>query len=159
MKSLYYFVIAAMVVVLDQMTKYWALHAFLPNTFSSMTDFLNVGLWFNTGAAFSFLNEAGGWQRWFLIGLAILISLFLIGAIWRLKDNEKQQGIGFALILGGAIGNVWDRITLGVVVDFLDFHWENMHWPAFNVADSAICIGTFLLVIAFLSKSEGIMRV
>ncbi|AFJ01642.1 Lipoprotein signal peptidase [Methylophaga frappieri] len=108
--------------------------------------FFNLTLAHNTGAAFSFLAGAGGWQRWFFVVLAVLVSLVL--AVWmrRLSSADKVEAISLALIIGGAIGNVMDRLVYGYVVDFLDVYVGTYHWPAFNIADSAICIGAILLI-------------
>ena len=109
--------------------------------------FFNQTLAYNTGAAFSFLAEAGGWQRWFFVLLAIMISAGLIIWMRRLVHNAKREAIALALIIGGAIGNVIDRLIYGYVIDFLDFYYGSYHWPAFNIADSAIFVGAVLLVL------------
>ncbi len=101
----------------------------------------------NTGAAFSFLSEAGGWQRWFFAGLAFAISCVI--AIWlaRLKQHETLLAVALALVLGGAIGNLIDRLAYGYVIDFLDVYYQTWHWPAFNIADSAITLGVILMLL------------
>ncbi len=101
----------------------------------------------NTGAAFSFLSEAGGWQRWFFAAMALIISIVLIVWLYRLKKHEHLLAIALALVLGGAIGNLIDRVTYGYVIDFLDVYYKTAHWPAFNIADSAICLGVFLMLL------------
>jgi signal peptidase II len=100
----------------------------------------------NTGAAFSFLSEAGGWQRWFFAGLAIAISIVI--AVWlsRLEKHETLLAAALSLILGGAVGNLIDRLAYGYVIDFLDVYHETWHWPAFNIADSAITLGVALML-------------
>jgi signal peptidase II len=100
----------------------------------------------NTGAAFSFLSEAGGWQRWFFAGLAMVISVVI--AVWmtRLTKQESLLAVALALVLGGAIGNLIDRLAYGYVIDFLDVYYGTWHWPAFNVADSAITLGVMLML-------------
>ena len=100
----------------------------------------------NTGAAFSFLSEAGGWQRWFFAALALVISGVI--AVWlaRLKHDETLLAVALSLVLGGAIGNLIDRLVYGYVIDFLDVYYQTWHWPAFNVADSAITIGVILML-------------
>jgi signal peptidase II len=103
-------------------------------------------LTYNTGAAFSILSEASGWQRWFLSGIAAGASILIIYLLIKYTAN-KLFCLALSLILGGALGNLWDRITLGHVVDFLDFYIGSYHWPAFNIADSAIFIGAALLII------------
>lgn len=100
----------------------------------------------NTGAAFSFLSDAGGWQRWFFAGLALVMSGFITLWIKRLNQNETQLGIALSLVLGGAIGNLIDRVYYGYVIDFLDVYYDTLHWPAFNIADTAICIGVALML-------------
>jgi len=101
----------------------------------------------NTGAAFSFLSQAGGWQRWLFAGLALVMS----GMMWiwlaRLKEHETLLAMALALVLGGAIGNLIDRVAYGYVIDFLDVYYQDWHWPAFNIADSAICIGVGLMLL------------
>jgi signal peptidase II len=100
----------------------------------------------NTGAAFSFLSEAGGWQRWFFAGLALVISMVI--AIWisRLQKHETLLAVALSLILGGAVGNLIDRLAYGYVIDFLDVYYGTWHWPAFNIADSAITLGVVLML-------------
>ena len=110
-----------------------------------MTSFFNLVLVFNAGAAFSFLANAGGWQKWFFVVLASGISLWLV-AMLRQHAGERLMALALSLILGGAIGNVIDRLRFDAVVDFLDFHLAGAHWPAFNVADSAITVGVVLML-------------
>lgn len=109
--------------------------------------FFNLTLAHNSGAAFSFLAGAGGWQRWFFVVLAAVISVVLIIWMRRLAPTAKLEAISLALIIGGAIGNVIDRLVYGYVIDFLDVYAGSYHWPAFNIADSAICVGAVLLII------------
>ncbi len=122
--------------------------------------YFNLTYVHNTGAAFSFLSEAGGWQRWFFAGLAILISAVI--AVWlaRLKQHETLLAIALSLVLGGAIGNLIDRLAYGYVIDFLDVYYGNWHWPAFNIADSAITLGVMLMLAESfgLGKSEDVSR-
>ncbi len=101
----------------------------------------------NTGAAFSFLSEAGGWQRWFFAGLALIMSVVI--AVWlsRLKQHETLLAVALSLVLGGAVGNLIDRLAYGYVIDFLDVYVDNLHWPAFNIADSAITLGVILMLL------------
>ena len=140
-----WFVISALVIVLDQLTKYWVSQSLAPGASVPVTPFFNLLLTYNTGAAFSFLSQASGWQRGFFIVIAALASLFIIYFIRR-YHRESRFSFGLSLILGGALGNLWDRIVLGHVVDFLDFYIQAHHWPAFNVADSAITCGAALLI-------------
>jgi signal peptidase II len=139
--------LAAAVVALDQLTKWLILSHYPLYGSTPVTSFFNIVRAHNTGAAFSFLSDAGGWQRWFFIGIGLAASAFII---WMLRSHAQHKLFAFALslILGGAIGNVVDRFHPGYVVDFLDFHWPLLnplfhqgHFPAFNVADAAITIG------------------
>ncbi len=109
--------------------------------------FVNLTLIYNTGAAFSFLSEAGGWQRWFFSILAIGVSLLIIVWLKRLPKDQRWVAAGLALILGGALGNQFDRLLLGHVIDFIDVYYATYHWPTFNIADSAITIGASILVV------------
>ncbi len=140
-----WFVISALVIVLDQLTKYWVSQLLAPGESVPVMPFFNLVLTYNTGAAFSFLSRASGWQRGFFILIAALASLLIIYLIRRYQ-LQKRFSFGLSLILGGALGNLWDRIVLGHVVDFLDFYVQAHHWPAFNVADSAITCGAALLI-------------
>lgn len=152
--ALPWFGLAAVVVVLDQLTKWWALAGLVPHQPVEILPFFNLTLVFNRGAAFSFLAGAGGWQKWFFIGLALVISVAL--AVWLVRSAWRQRWLAgaLALVLGGAIGNVIDRVRFGVVVDFLDFHAAGWHWPAFNVADSAITVGAVLLLLISLRDTR-----
>lgn len=137
--------LSAAVVVLDQLTKYAISASLGPRDVVEVTSFFNLVLAHNRGAAFSFLAGASGWQREFFVALALLASVWIV---WLLRRYPRQTLFctALALVLGGAIGNVIDRIVLGAVVDFLDFHAFGYHWPAFNVADSAITCGAALLI-------------
>lgn len=148
-----WFGLAAVVIGLDQATKLWVLAAFHLHETLTVTSFFNLVLVFNRGAAFSFLSDAGGWQKWFFIILALAISGWLAAMI-RQHAAERLQPLAFALVLGGALGNVIDRVRFGAVVDFLDFHVAGWHWPAFNVADSAITVGVALLLWQQLTHKE-----
>jgi signal peptidase II len=139
--------IAAIVVVLDQITKIAITKSFAFGESLPLTSFFNLVLTYNKGAAFSFLAAESGWQRYFFTGIAVAASAFII---YLLKRNPAQRIFcwALALILGGAIGNLIDRILYGHVIDFLDFHVNNLHhWPAFNVADSAICVGAVMFIL------------
>jgi signal peptidase II len=151
-----YLTISAIIIGLDQVTK-WLMVSWLAlyETVAIMPYF-NLTMAHNHGAAFSFLAQAGGWQRWFFIVLALVISTVLVVWLAKLKPEAKLEAISLSLILGGAIGNVIDRIYYGYVIDFLDIYIGTSHWPAFNVADSAICIGAVLLIIdSFKSEPES----
>jgi signal peptidase II len=138
--------IAAIVVLFDQITKITISQMLSYGQSKPITSFFNLVLAYNKGAAFSFLSNQGGWQRYFFTGIAIAASLLIV---YLLKRHAGQRLFcwALALILGGAVGNLIDRVMYGHVVDFLDFYIHNWHWPAFNVADSAICIGAVLFVV------------
>lgn len=136
---------AGIVVALDQATKAWILSLFQPGESLPVTFFFNLTLWFNTGASFSLLADAGGWQRWFFTALALLVAGWLI-VMLRTYARQPLMAISLSLILGGAVGNVIDRIRIGAVTDFLHFHWNEHYFPAFNVADSCITIGVILMI-------------
>jgi signal peptidase II len=146
--------ISFFIIVTDQLTKTWATDNLPFAQPVALTPFLNFTLLHNTGAAFSFLADAGGWQRWFFMGLATIISIGLFIWILRLSAKQRWLGIALALILGGAIGNLIDRTIYGYVIDFIDFYYQQWHWPAFNIADSAISIGVFMLLIDALFPVE-----
>jgi signal peptidase II len=138
--------LAALVLILDQASKQWILGSFRLLETVAVTPFFNLLLVFNSGAAFSFLAGSGGWQKWFFIVLATAISVWLLHMLRR-HSAESLLPTALALILGGAQGNVIDRLRFDAVVDFLDFHVAGYHWPAFNVADSAITVGVALLLL------------
>lgn len=140
-----WYALALLLVVLDQLSKYWVSASFDYGEARQVTGFFNLVLTHNKGAAFSFLASAAGWQRGFFIVIA-LIAIVVITVLLARHAGDKLFCLALALILGGAIGNVLDRIVLGHVVDFLDFHLAGWHWPAFNLADSAITVGAVLLV-------------
>jgi len=138
--------IAAIVIVLDQFTKTLILGDFALGEARRVTGFFNVVRVHNTGAAFSFLAGASGWQRWFFVGLGVVAAVFIV---WMLRSHGTQKVFGWALalILGGALGNVIDRLLHGHVVDFIQVHWGGWYFPSFNVADSAITVGAALLIL------------
>jgi len=137
--------ISVAVIVLDQVTKAAILATFRPGEEVPFTSFFSLVLAFNTGAAFSFLADAAGWQRWLFTAIAIAACALML---WLLKrGGSRLYCAGLALIIGGALGNLYDRLVLGHVVDFLLFHWRGWHYPAFNVADSAITCGAAALII------------
>lgn len=135
------------VIVIDQITKALVLAKLAPYESVPVLPFLNWTLVFNTGAAFSFLSEAGGWQRWAFTVLALGVSVMLVFWLRRTPRDQAWVAMPYALILAGAVGNVIDRIRFGHVVDFVDVHWQGWHFPAFNVADSAISIGAAILIL------------
>jgi signal peptidase II len=138
--------ISAVVVVLDLYTKHLIEAAFQFGEQLKITSFFDLVRYHNQGAAFGFLNDAGGWQKWFFTAISVVAAVVIT---YLIKKNPSQKlfCFGLALVLGGAIGNLYDRITLGYVVDFLNVHYQNYYWPAFNVADSAISVGVALLLL------------
>ena len=138
--------IAAIVILLDQITKTLIVHAFALNNNHTVNAMLNIVRVHNSGAAFSFLAGASGWQRWFFVGLGVAAALFIV---WMLRNHAGQRLFGWALalILGGAVGNVIDRLIHGHVVDFIQVHYGRSYFPSFNVADSAITVGAVLLIL------------
>jgi signal peptidase II len=147
---------SVLIVVLDLWTKNIATESLTLYRPVELTSWLNMTLAHNYGAAFSFLSDAGGWQRWLFTGLASVVTVVLIVWLLRLPAREKLTGGALGLIIGGAVGNLIDRINNGYVVDFIDVYYKDWHWPAFNLADSAITGGVILLVIdgLFLSMSR-----
>ncbi len=146
--------LSALVILLDQLSKLWISSHFIYGEGRDITRFFNLVLAHNQGAAFSFLNNAGGWQRWMFSVIAVVASVWII---WLLRKHIEQKlfCFGLAMILGGALGNLIDRVSYGYVVDFLDFYWNAYHFPAFNLADSAITCGAALLLWdSFVDKPE-----
>lgn len=147
--------ISVVVIALDQVTKVIAVGALALHESVPLLPFFNFTMAHNPGAAFSFLSDAGGWQRWFFTGIALVVSAAIVVWIARLPTTDRWMAIALTLILGGALGNVWDRITLGYVIDFLDIYVGDWHWPAFNMADSAITVGAVMLGIDALCFSKN----
>jgi signal peptidase II len=147
--------LSGLVVLLDQVSKFWIMASFEEYEVLTVWPVFNLTLVYNTGAAFSFLSDAGGWQRWFFVTVAAVISVLM--AIWlrQLPEDERLTAYGLALIIGGAVGNLIDRIWLGKVVDFLQWHWQEWYWPSFNLADSAITLGVVLLLFDGLFLRNG----
>jgi signal peptidase II len=139
--------LSALVITLDLLTKSVASHYLVLHQPLPVFPGFNWTLMHNTGAAFSFLSDASGWQRWFFSIIAIVVSVGITVWLKRLQPNQVWLAVSLALILGGALGNVWDRLTLGYVVDFIQVYYDKWAWPAFNVADSAITVGAVILVI------------
>jgi signal peptidase II len=138
--------ISAIVIALDLYSKHLIQAAFVYGEQLKITSFFDLVHYHNEGSAFGFLNDAGGWQKWFFTAISI-VAVVVITYLIKKNTTQKLFCFGLALVLGGAIGNLYDRITLGYVVDFLNFHINNHYWPAFNVADSAICVGVGLLLL------------
>ncbi len=140
-----YLVLAFVIVLFDQLSKHWINIWMSPGESIPITPFFNLVYVFNPGAAFSFLSDASGWQRFFFTGVALAVSSWIVYLLWK-HPGRLRFNVALGLILGGAIGNVIDRVTIGAVIDFLDVHVMGYHWPAFNVADSAITCGAVLLI-------------
>ncbi len=147
--------LSLLVVVLDQATKWLAEALLEPFRPVALMPLLNLTLMYNEGAAFSFLANAGGWQRWLFAGFALVMTLALTLWLLRLDRGERATAAALSLIIGGAIGNLIDRVQTGRVVDFIDFYVANWHWPAFNVADSAITVGILLLLVTSFRDELG----
>jgi len=150
-----WFSLALFVIILDQITKLWIDNHF--ELYESLAIFpqFNLTLLYNRGAAFSFLANEGGWQRWFFTISSLIVSIVLI--IWLIRLDAKQRLLAYALalVLGGAIGNLIDRMVYGYVIDFIDVYYQQWHWPAFNVADSAISLGAVMLVIDLFQQEKS----
>jgi signal peptidase II len=137
--------LSALIVAADQLTKYVAVHTLAGGKAVEVTPFFNLVLVYNAGAAFSFLSDAAGWQRGLFITIAVIASMWIV-LLLRKYPHQRLFALALSLVLAGAVGNVIDRIAVGAVIDFLDFHALGYHWPAFNVADSAITCGAALLI-------------
>ena len=146
--------IATIILLLDQLSKWSALSNLQLGIPEPVLPFMNWLLLLNPGAAFSFLAQGSGWQRWFFTIVGLVACVYIVWLL-RKSQNDKILCVALSLILGGALGNVLDRIMYGAVVDFIDLHYANWHWPAFNIADSAICIGAALIIWGEISKSFG----
>ena len=133
--------LALLVLILDQASKFIVQVVLEPYESIQVSSVFSWVLVYNTGAAFSFLSNAGGWQRWLFISLSLVVTLYLLWELWRLQPTETNWAMIYALILGGAWGNLWDRIVQGKVTDFILFHYQQHAFPAFNVADCAISLG------------------
>jgi signal peptidase II len=147
--------ISFLVIVLDQLSKAWIINHFAFGESFTVLSVFNLVLTHNTGAAFSFLNDAGGIQRWLFSIIAIAASVWIVRLL-RKNSAHVLFALALSMILGGALGNLMDRLTYGYVVDFLSFHWNEHYFPAFNLADSAITCGAFLLIIdSFKENKHG----
>ena len=152
--------LSALVIVADQAIKAWMVHHFALLERVHVLRVLDIILTYNTGAAFSFLSDASGWQRWLFVLLALGVSAALI--VWMRRLHAAVHGLlacGLALIVGGALGNMIDRLTLGRVVDFIHVHWRQAYFPAFNLADSAITVGAVVLLIDAWRETRAARRV
>lgn len=146
-------VLSTIVVTLDLLTKHWIQINLTYGEHVPVTSFFDLVLFHNEGAAFSFLAGAGGWQRFFFSGIAVIASLIITHLLYK-HPERKLFCLGLALVLGGALGNLYDRVTLGYVVDFIFVHYQKFYWPAFNIADSAISCGVVLLLIDSFRKPQ-----
>lgn len=142
----FWYLAAFVVFLLDQGSKHWIEAAFDYNETKVFTSFFNFTLRYNPGAAFSFLADAGGWQRWFFTIVAVAASVLLIVWICRVASSKPREAFALSFILGGAVGNLYDRIIHGHVVDFIVVHYQDYYWPAFNLADAAISLGAMVLI-------------
>ena len=144
-----------LIIIMDQLTKQWIASQFVFRQSEAITSFFNLGYYQNKGAAFSFLANAGGWQRWFFV---VLTSSIIMGILIWIKTQDHIESLlyfGLLCVLGGAIGNLIDRVLLGYVIDFLDFHYKDYHYPAFNIADSSIFIGAVCLFLTSFSSDSN----
>ena len=149
-QPLRWLLLSVVLIVIDQATKFWAVKDLSGGVTIDILPIFDFSLVYNTGAAFGFLNDAGGWQKIFFATIAIIVSLFLIWSIKTAKPSERQLIVAYACIIGGAIGNLIDRIRIEKVVDFIHVFYQNWHFPHFNIADIAIFIGAcFLILDAF----------
>lgn len=164
-------VIAAAVIGMDQITKHLAVRLLQLHEPASLLPFVNLDLAYNAGAAFSFLADSAGWQRWFFVALALVVSTVIVRWLRRLRPDERWNGVALSLILGGALGNAVDRIFFGHVIDFIDVYYMaescmplftplpigdglQCHWPAFNLADSAISVGAVMMIVDAILPSK-----
>jgi signal peptidase II len=156
MKALGWYLLAIVIVAIDQITKFKMVEMLnYSEPVPVIEGFFNYTLLYNKGAAFSFLADAGGWQKWFFVGVASVFSVVAIIWIWRTQKGLILEPLAIALILGGAIGNLYDRVTLGYVVDFIQVYWRTSYFPAFNVADMAITCGAILLIVDAIRETMG----
>lgn len=146
--------LALLVLVMDQLSKQWVHHSMALYDSIQLLPFFNLTYVRNPGAAFSFLSDAGGWQRWFFTVVALVITTVLSVWLARLGPKASKLSIGLSLIIGGALGNLIDRLWHGYVIDFFHLYYQNWHYPAFNIADSAIVVGAALLIWDSFSQRE-----
>ena len=149
--------LSVIILVLDQITKFYAVQSLTLYEQKYIYDGVNLTLMHNTGAAFSFLSDAGGWQRWFFIGISCLVSIIIVVWMYNTLTKSRWLLLALAFILGGALGNLWDRVTLGYVIDFIEVYYNDLYWPVFNIADSAITIGAIILILdtVFIDRSSN----
>lgn len=146
--------LTVLVLLLDRISKTWMVTHLTPYEPFPITSFLNFTLSFNKGAAFSFLNSASGWQTFALGGFALIASILIIGYLFKLPTKPSFLTLGLCLILAGALGNLWDRFLYGYVIDFINFHLGSWHYAIFNIADSAVCMGVFMIAIHWFKQKK-----
>ena len=146
-RAVVWLLLSALVVLADQLSKSYITSHYGEFEFTTVLPILDITRMHNVGAAFSFLATASGWQRWLFISLAVIVSIGIVVWLYRMPRSQGLLACGLALVLGGAIGNVIDRIRLGAVIDFIHFHWDRAYFPAFNIADSAITVGAACLIL------------
>jgi len=144
----------ALVIFIDRLSKWWVLQHLTFQEPMQVLPIFNLTLAYNKGAAFSFLHSASGWQHIFLGGLALVVSVIIVVWLCRLPKNAYWMNTALCLILGGALGNAWDRVLYRYVIDFLSFHWGNWYFAIFNIADSAICVGTSMIIISWMFAAK-----
>ena len=142
--------LSVFIIILDQVSKYIAVHYMVYGKPVYIFPFFNLSLNFNPGASFGFLGDAGGWQIYLFAAISLIVAIILVIWLGRIKRSDGLMAAGLSLIVGGALGNFIDRVRLTYVIDFFDFHIKNWHFATFNVADSAICIGAFLVILRML---------
>lgn len=154
-KTLPWLWLSILIIVVDQWTKYLIVHHLVFGWPIKIFPWLNLTLNYNTGAAFSFLATETGWQIYFFALMALIVSVFLIIWLIRIQYSDHWKAISLALVLGGVLGNFIDRVRLGYVIDFIDFHIKDWHYATFNIGDNAICVGVFLLIIATIFRRRS----
>lgn len=147
--------ITVLVIVIDRCSKMWVISHLSAYESLTILPFFNLTLAHNTGAAFSFLHAASGWQNIFFIALALVVSLMILYWLAVLPRRDWWMAVALSLVLGGALGNVWDRLVYRYVIDFLHFHWSDWNFAIFNIADSAICVGAFMVIIGWYRGSKS----
>ncbi len=151
-----WYILSAFVVLADQLTKNIVTENFLYGENLNVFSGVNLILIHNAGAAFSFLSDAGGWQRWLFLLISLIVSIILAAWLYRLKKTQFFMSLSLSLILGGAIGNLIDRVFLGYIIDFIDIFYKSYHWPVFNIADASITLGVAIFIINNLVVSKNI---
>lgn len=152
---LYWLLLVVVLIVVDQLSKYLADSQLVYGQPNALLPVLDITLHYNPGAAFSFLSDAGGWQRWFFTAIAVLVSGYLLVWLMRLTPSQRLLSAALSLVLSGAIGNLVDRLLHGHVIDFISVHWGSAYFPTFNIADSAITVGAILLVLDTVISPES----